>query len=426
MKLTWLVLVIAILSFFITGAADAATLSLSPGTGSKTVGSTFPVDIVLDTQSQPIDGVDVVLSYNPVLLEVQDANSSASGVQISPGGIMNTVTYNLANAATGEIFFSKVPTPGTTYNGTGTLATMTFRALAAGTSAVTFRFAPGNTTDSNVALNGTDILTAVANGQYTVNSAGGTPGGTPEGGASGGVVTPTPKNVFNVTGSGIIRINVTSAETPIEMITIQTAAPVSGQLTIKRAGNSSAPVGVVFDFIDVSPTFTLSGNATIQFSVPKGWLVIHQIRRDSIKLWMLAGSWQHLNTTLVQNYPSYYIYEAVSQGFSIFAITGEQASDLESVTENCPSIETIATNGTECITFPTPCDVPSEWDIVSHCPGNTTSPMRSGTEQLDPMSLFISMALVVFAIASLAAILVMCIVAVLKLHNMIQKKHQKN
>lgn len=151
--------------------AWAATLSLSPSTGSFTAGNIFSVQIVLDTQGSLVQGVDVqYLNYNPALLEVQDENASAAGVQILPGTLMSNTQINTVDTTQGRISFSQVTTGNTSFTGSGTLATVRFRALAQGNAAATFNFTPGSTADTNVASNGVDVLSAVTNGSYTLTA----------------------------------------------------------------------------------------------------------------------------------------------------------------------------------------------------------------------------------------------------------------
>lgn len=65
---------------FVAFSAKAATLNVSPASGSFNVGATFKVDILLNTQSQAIDGVDInALNYDPTALEVQDQGTAAGG-----------------------------------------------------------------------------------------------------------------------------------------------------------------------------------------------------------------------------------------------------------------------------------------------------------------------------------------------------------
>ena len=180
---------------------QAATLSLSPSSGTKSPGSIFSLDIRLDTQGALVDGVDIrYLNFNPSLLEVQDENPSVQGVQITSGVLMPQTQINSANNASGRIEFSQVAQTGQTFSGLGPLATIRFKALAAGQAPVTFNFTSGNTTDTNIASAGTDVLTQVTNGSFTLAS-GATPPPPPPppapppsggGGGGGGAPPPTP------------------------------------------------------------------------------------------------------------------------------------------------------------------------------------------------------------------------------------------
>lgn len=154
-------------------AGTGATLALSPTSGTKTLNSTFPVAIVLNTNTQDTAGTDVIINYNPADLEVQDADSVTAGVQIQAGTLYATYPANRVDAAAGKIYFSGIINPGATsgYNGTGTLATISFKALkVTAASAVTFSFTAGATNDSNVTtrVNPTDILETVTNASFVI------------------------------------------------------------------------------------------------------------------------------------------------------------------------------------------------------------------------------------------------------------------
>lgn len=170
--LTFKAFLLSVTLFGFSCSALAATIVLSPSSKTVTAGQTFTVDILVDTQGADVDGVDVYsLNYNPSILEVVDASTAISGVQISSGSLLAVTLTNLVSG--GTIKFSQVSSGGTSYNGSGKLATITFKALASGTSAATFDFTPGSTSDSNVAGSGQDKLTSVQNGSYTVT--GGSP-----------------------------------------------------------------------------------------------------------------------------------------------------------------------------------------------------------------------------------------------------------
>lgn len=160
--------------------SQSATLSLSPSSGFYNVGDIFSVAVSLDTKGNAAQGVDIFyLNYNPALLEVQDDDVATAGVQIGKGSLMPNTLLNAVDATTGKILFSQVTNNGVSYTGVGTLATIRFKALSVGAAQATFDFALGNTTDTNVASDGTDILTSVTNGSYTITSSTSSPDVTP-------------------------------------------------------------------------------------------------------------------------------------------------------------------------------------------------------------------------------------------------------
>ena len=170
----------------------SATLSLSSASGSYSTGDIFFVNILLNTGGIAIQGVDVAyLNYNPALLEVQDDDGAVSGVQITAGALMPSTLTNIADNTSGKITFSQVTDSGASYTGSGTLATIRFKALSAGTANVNFDFTAGSTIDTNIASAGDDILGSVTNGSYVISapSSGGTSGGTTSGGTSDGTTS---------------------------------------------------------------------------------------------------------------------------------------------------------------------------------------------------------------------------------------------
>lgn len=144
-------------------SANAATLSLSPSKSSVQVGEVFSVDIVLDTEGAATDGVDIrYLNFDPTLLEVQ---------QVVPGTLYPSTQSNYFDNTAGIINFSQITTGGSTYNGSGTLATIEFKANASGKAEVSFNFEPGSNIDTNVASGaGADILTDADGGIYKIES----------------------------------------------------------------------------------------------------------------------------------------------------------------------------------------------------------------------------------------------------------------
>lgn len=145
-----------------TKAAVAnASLALSPATGDYTfaVGTSYPVGIVLDSAGKTIDGVDIVINFDPTKARVE-------GTSLSTTSIFEQYPQNEVDNARGIIKLS-----GLTFTPkplTGIITTFRFQPLVKGEVNFTFSFTPGATTDTNIADHDTakDILGSVENGRY--------------------------------------------------------------------------------------------------------------------------------------------------------------------------------------------------------------------------------------------------------------------
>ncbi len=218
------------LSFFMAAAAQAATLAISPASNSVALGSTFTVNVILDTAGQAVAGVDIYsLHFTPAVLQVVDADASTPGVQISPGSLMANNQYNLVDNANGVIQFSQTAsTNGTNFTGSGILASITFSAVGTGTSNLSFDFTLGSTTDTNVAVLYSDALTGVTNGSFTVTN-------------SADVTAPTiPTNLtVSSTSSTAIFLSWTASADPT--VPNQTTSGVAGYQVFRCSGVSCTP-----------------------------------------------------------------------------------------------------------------------------------------------------------------------------------------
>ena len=182
--------------------ANAATLTLSPSFGNYSVGQTFSVNIILDTQGAAVDGIDIVyLNYNPTHLEIIDDNASQTGIQIAPGALMPMTLANTVNATIGKITFSQITAGGTTFTSSGaqSLAAVHFKVLKAINTQVYFDFVANGTADTNIASVGKDVLATVTNGNYGPSAQAPAPApptspapASSGGGGGGGGITTTP------------------------------------------------------------------------------------------------------------------------------------------------------------------------------------------------------------------------------------------
>lgn len=194
-KLTLSFLLFLGLGLVLAPSAQAATFSLSPSTATKNVGVTFTVNIVLDTKGDAVTGATAILTYDTAKLEVVDNDTTQTGIQIKQGTIFNQAPLtNTVNTSSGQIRYDS-GSLGSTYTGSGTMATITFKTLAAGTAKVDYTFTSGSTTNTSLVAAsspaGTNLLTAVTGGTYTISASVGGGGATPAPLPESGLGTPT-------------------------------------------------------------------------------------------------------------------------------------------------------------------------------------------------------------------------------------------
>lgn len=152
--------------------AEAATLSLSPSSGTFNKNCPFTLDINLDTDGLDSDGTDAILVYD---------SSRFTGVSINTElapKIYSDYPGSNIDDTSGKITVSGLASVTTPYNGKGTLAKVSFLVkdtAPLGATQIKFDFDPNDkskTTDSNVVQRGTiaDILSSVVNGNYVVGT----------------------------------------------------------------------------------------------------------------------------------------------------------------------------------------------------------------------------------------------------------------
>ncbi len=171
MKKSTSLLIFASILFLLPFLTKAATLSLSPSSGTYSVGDTVTLNVLLNTQGTAIDGVDLrYLNYSASYFQIIDDSAGITGTQITAGALLSSTVINSVDTTNGRISFSQVATAGTTFTNSSaqTLATIHAKVLMAGSSGFTFNFAYGNTSDTNVAAGGADVLSSVTNGSYTL------------------------------------------------------------------------------------------------------------------------------------------------------------------------------------------------------------------------------------------------------------------
>src|SRR3989338_6510326 len=139
----------------VPGGSRAATLSLGPPAGTFTVGGTFEVQVLLDSEGEPINVLDIVLQFPPEKLQ---AVSPSIGQSVIEAWTRQPSVDN----ARGVIRLQGGIPGGITTSGS-VIASITFRARQTGVALV--RFADGSRVLKHDGL-GTDALRDTRNGLY--------------------------------------------------------------------------------------------------------------------------------------------------------------------------------------------------------------------------------------------------------------------
>ena len=132
--------------------------------GSQTVTEEFILPVILSSPEYSAVGVDVVVAYDPAVLEVVQFNNYDVFDQLIGSDIQNqegTASFSLVSGPESSGFVGTMP-----------IADIVFKARAPGTSTVSFVYAQNNRNDTNVSvrnLPGEDVLTSVTNTAITVN-----------------------------------------------------------------------------------------------------------------------------------------------------------------------------------------------------------------------------------------------------------------
>lgn len=157
------IFVVVLIYGFSCTLVQAATLSVSPGTGVYTTGGTFTVRVNVNSAGKPINAAEGTLSFNPKQLSVVSANRN--------GSIFNlwVAEPSFSNSA-GTVNFSGGLPSGYT-GSSGNIMTVTFRAIGSGTAKINFANGSVLANDGQ----GTNVLTSMNGGTFTVQADAPTP-----------------------------------------------------------------------------------------------------------------------------------------------------------------------------------------------------------------------------------------------------------
>lgn len=132
MSKTLTLLLVAFVFLFVAPATSfAATLSITPSSGSYTVGSTISLKVLVSSPSASINAVSGVLAFSPALFSVVSISKSNSILNFWP-------VAPLASQSAGTVHFEGVDIAG--FQGqNGTVVTIKLRAKRSGVGKITFQ-----------------------------------------------------------------------------------------------------------------------------------------------------------------------------------------------------------------------------------------------------------------------------------------------
>lgn len=139
-------------------------ISLNAPTSAYRVNEVVPVTVIVDTGSRVVDGVDLIIHYDPKILE-------ATSGGLLKGSILDEYPTMSADVSKGLISISGISSLQNGFKGTGQFATINFKAKVAGKTSLTIDFkGKGSTIDSNLveAATSKDILEQVVNLELVV------------------------------------------------------------------------------------------------------------------------------------------------------------------------------------------------------------------------------------------------------------------
>lgn len=163
-------------------SSDAkALLMVSPANGTFTVGAIIPVDVLLDTKGVSVSQVDFKLKYDPEYLEVQDSDSTRTGLQIKDGDLFEVLLSTApVDTAKGIVQYSKIALSDNKYYQTsgqpGKVATINFKALKEGDTSLKFDTTKVGATEPTKVYRSSDevqVLDEVTNGDYEIQAGNG-------------------------------------------------------------------------------------------------------------------------------------------------------------------------------------------------------------------------------------------------------------
>jgi hypothetical protein len=218
-------------------AVPSGSFSMSPSNIYLNAGDTVAITFVLSGASE-VNSVNIALAYDPGVVQVIDANAGQGGVQILPGPFPSGSGSELQNSVSGgTITYQYMLSGGAEDDGSGTVATAQFLALADGSADFAW------------------VTTQLVDGEGVPVNAGGTVATLLVGSAS-----PTP----GVSDTPTNTPQPVATDTPIPAATTTPVATITGTATaVPPTATATRPATSTATAIAGTPTATQTAKVTI-------------------------------------------------------------------------------------------------------------------------------------------------------------------
>lgn len=265
-RIGFALVVVAGFFFAVKTDALAASIKLSPSSGSFTKSCLTSVNIEVDATGQSSNAADIEISYNPAQVTIVDSEPDIVGTQIKTGIAYEAYFFNEVNSGTGKI---RIASGSYLRHLTSNKIFATIQFIPA-TSASSVQFnvkfdGVGVSLDSNIADSTTsnDLLSSVTNGSYSLSA------GSCQSDTKGPQVEfKSPKNGQNIIGDSSVSIRLTDDQTGIDLGNTQFV--IDG--IIYKIGSSQVTyTGSALDY-----TFSINPDGSFSKSTPSSIAVVTQ------------------------------------------------------------------------------------------------------------------------------------------------------
>ncbi len=194
-------------------AAPATAMYITPGSQSKSPGSTFTFSVDIDTSTNSVTGVDARLTFNPAVMQITSLTQGAGATNLN-----QTITNTYDNTA-GTISYAIFTLDGTkAIHGSNIEVLKVNAQVASGAAAGSYNIAFDPATAASASQEGQNVLVSKSQGVLIVAAAGNNPTATPTPTAtatSTSQATATPTPTATATDSGATATPVATQSTPL-------------------------------------------------------------------------------------------------------------------------------------------------------------------------------------------------------------------